>query len=216
LYRLYNHLSCNPHDDFLMPVGSEAGSPEPLLRPSPATVERPGTRLRGLCRGHAGEVVGTILGNSSIDALKGSGQSDARKVRAMRTRPKWVGILVMLAVLLCLSTLPGYADRGGHGSRGHGFKGHGHRGHGSHHSFHHGFRGPRVRVGIGLGTVWGPYWDGGPYWPYDADPPVVVAPPPVVVQPSPHYWYYCDSAQAYYPYVQHCPTGWRPVTPTPP
>jgi hypothetical protein len=153
----------------------------------------------------------------------------------METRPKWVGLLVILAVLLCLSTLPGDADRGGHGSRGHGFrghghrhkghgfhhgfhhgfKGHGHRGHGAHHGFHHGYRGPRVRVGIGLGTFWGPYWGGEPYWPYEAYPPVV-APPPVVAQPSPHYWYYCDSAQAYYPYVPHCPGGWRPVTPTPP
>jgi hypothetical protein len=133
----------------------------------------------------------------------------------MGTRPKWVGILVMLAVLLCLSTLPGYADRGRHGGKGqaytsHGHRGHGHRGHGFHHGFHHRLRGPRVHVGLGLGTVWGSYW------PHEAYPPVVVAPPPVVVQPSPHYWYYCDAAQAYYPYVQHCPGGWRQVLPTPP
>jgi hypothetical protein len=82
-----------------------------------------------------------------------------------------------------------------------------------------GFRGPRVHVGIGLGTFWGPYWGGGPDWPRDAYPPVVVAPPPVVVQPvppPPQYWYYCDAAQAYYPYVQQCPGGWRQVLPTPP
>jgi hypothetical protein len=47
-------------------------------------------------------------------------------------------------------------------------------------------------------------------------PPVVVAPSLVVVQPSPHYWYYCDASHAYYPYVQHCPGGWRQVLPTPP
>jgi hypothetical protein len=145
----------------------------------------------------------------------------------MGTRLKWVGLLVMLAVLLGISTLPGYADRGRHGDQGHGYKSHGHRSHGhrSHwhrghrhrgHGFRHGFRGPRVRVGIGLGTFWGPYWGGGPYWPRDAYPPVVVAPPPVVVQPSPHYWYYCDASRAYYPYVQHCPGGWRQVLPTPP
>jgi hypothetical protein len=138
----------------------------------------------------------------------------------MGTRPQWVGILVMLAVLLCSSTLPGYADRGRHGHKGqaytrYGHGGHWHRGHG----FHRGFRGPRVRVGIGIGTFWGPYWGGGPYWPGYAYPPVVVAPPPVVVQPAPpppQYWYYCDAAQAYYPYVQHCPGGWRQVLPTPP
>ena len=144
----------------------------------------------------------------------------------MGTRLKWVGLLVMLAVLLGISTLPGYADRGRLGDKGHGYKSHGHRSHGhrSHwhrghrhrdHGFRHGFRGPRVRVGIGLGTFWGPYWGEGPDWPHDVYPPVV-APPPVVVQPSPHYWYYCDSAQAYYPYVPQCPAGWRPVTPPPP
>jgi hypothetical protein len=64
----------------------------------------------------------------------------------------------------------------------------------------------------------------GPYWPYDYYPPVVVAPPPAVyVQPSApdavpqqEYWYYCDDPQGYYPYVQQCPGGWRPVTPTSP
>jgi uncharacterized protein DUF6515 len=29
-------------------------------------------------------------------------------------------------------------------------------------------------------------------------------------------WYYCDSAKAYYPYVQQCREGWRPVAATPP
>jgi hypothetical protein len=135
----------------------------------------------------------------------------------MGTRPKWVGILVILAVLLCISTLPGYADRGRHGYKGHAYKSHGYRGHWHRgHGFHHGVRGPRVRVGIGLGTFWGPSWGGGPYWPHYAYPPVVVAPPLVVVQPSPHYWYYCDASQAYYPYVPQCPGGWRQVLPTPP
>jgi hypothetical protein len=138
----------------------------------------------------------------------------------METRPKWVGILVMLAVLLCISTLPGHADRGGHGDKGHAYTSHGHRGHGHRgHDFHHGLRGPRVRVGIGLGTVWGPAWGGGPDWPRDAYPPVVIAPSPRVyvdAPPPPVYWYYCDAAHAYYPYVQQCPGGWRAVTPTPP
>jgi hypothetical protein len=29
-------------------------------------------------------------------------------------------------------------------------------------------------------------------------------------------WYYCDSAQAYYPYVATCPEGWRAVPASPP
>jgi hypothetical protein len=30
------------------------------------------------------------------------------------------------------------------------------------------------------------------------------------------YWYYCDNPPGYYPYVPQCPSGWRPVAPTPP
>jgi hypothetical protein len=58
-----------------------------------------------------------------------------------------------------------------------------------------------------------------PFWAPYAYPPVVVqSPPPVVVQPpSPQAsWYYCDNPKGYYPHVQQCPGGWRPVAPTPP
>lgn len=46
----------------------------------------------------------------------------------------------------------------------------------------------------------------------DAMPPA--APP----APAPAYWYYCASAQNYYPYVTQCPVGWEqvPATPAPP
>jgi len=55
--------------------------------------------------------------------------------------------------------------------------------------------------------------------------------PPVIVVPSPppfyldqnegdrqanHWWYYCHSAQAYYPYVKACPYGWQLVAPRSP
>ncbi|MGA9991471.1 MAG: hypothetical protein WBP86_03965 [Thiobacillaceae bacterium] len=30
------------------------------------------------------------------------------------------------------------------------------------------------------------------------------------------YWYYCTNPPGYYPYVQQCPAGWRPVAPQPP
>ena len=138
---------------------------------------------------------------------------------AMRTRRKWVGIIVVLATLLLSSAGPGYAWRGGwHGG--------------------HGWGGPRVGIGIGIGPFWGPYW--GPYWggywrpyaypyayPYGyAYPPVVAAPstqvyiqppPQASVQPPPSAsWYYCDNPRGYYPYVQQCPGGWRAVAPTPP
>ena len=30
------------------------------------------------------------------------------------------------------------------------------------------------------------------------------------------YWYYCNAAGGYYPYVKECPSGWQKVLPTPP
>jgi hypothetical protein len=137
-----------------------------------------------------------------------------RQVMVMGRRSQWVRILVLIAVLLVISAMPGSTDRGGHGYRGHGSRGHGH-------SRWHRPGGARVFISPSLVVPFGAYW--GPYWePYD-DPPVVIAPSPEVyvqpsppVEPPPVYWYYCDASQAYYPYVQECPGGWRPVTPTPP
>jgi hypothetical protein len=65
-----------------------------------------------------------------------------------------------------------------------------------------------------------PYPD--PYTPpvvINQQPPVVVAPQPQTVvppQPPAQMWYYCDSAEGYYPYVSSCPEGWRTVPAQPP
>jgi len=124
---------------------------------------------------------------------------------------KWMRIVVILAVLLVTSTAPGQAWRGGHGFR-----------HGGHGFF-------RPSIVFPIGPFWAPYW--GPYWEPYGYPAVVVTPPPqVYVQPAPQTsvqpppaqpsaqpsWYYCEDPQGYYPYVQQCPGGWRPVAPTPP
>lgn len=47
---------------------------------------------------------------------------------------------------------------------------------------------------------------------------VIEQPEPVVVPATPaaQNWYYCDSAKAYYPYVESCAEGWRAVPSTPP
>ncbi len=45
-------------------------------------------------------------------------------------------------------------------------------------------------------------------------PPVVLA-PVVPASPPGRLWYYCESARTYYPYVGHCPEGWRAVPATP-
>ena len=90
------------------------------------------------------------------------------------------------------------------------------------------WRGGRVGVVVGVGPgFWG--WGWGPWW---GVPPVVVAPPvfaqppvvsvdqfpPVWVQQDvasqqQSFWYFCEGAQAYYPYVRECPGGWMKVVP---
>jgi len=86
------------------------------------------------------------------------------------------------------------------------------------HAWHHGVR-TRVFVGVGAGPAfwWGPpypYWGYYPPAYYYPPPPVVVQAPPVYVeQPTQSYWYYCRSANAYYPNVQSCPEAWLKVAP---
>jgi hypothetical protein len=75
------------------------------------------------------------------------------------------------------------------------------------------------------GGLW--YYYPAPIYPYPdpyVPPPVVVAPPVAVAPPqvsaappppAPQYWYYCDSARGYYPYVPACPSGWRAVPANP-
>ena len=53
---------------------------------------------------------------------------------------------------------------------------------------------------------------------YVTPAPVVVAPPPpqpIQAQNLPPVWYYCQSSQTYYPYVQSCQEGWKTVPATP-
>jgi hypothetical protein len=62
-----------------------------------------------------------------------------------------------------------------------------------------------------------PYYYMAPYYtPYAPLPPVLSLPPPAVAEREAYYWYYCASAQAYYPYARQCPEGWQRVPTTPP
>jgi hypothetical protein len=71
------------------------------------------------------------------------------------------------------------------------------------------------------GGLW--YFYPAPIYPYPDPyaPPVVVvpqvAPQPVapLAPPPAQYWYYCDAAGGYYPYVPSCPSGWRAVPANP-
>ena len=111
-------------------------------------------------------------------------------------RVKGIGISVLLAALLVASAAPSWAW----GGRGYGGV--------------HRFGGPRIVVGIG-GPFWGPYAypSSAPY----TYPPVVVVPstPLAVASPPPAAGSYCEHPTGYYPYVQQCPGGWRPVAPPP-
>ncbi len=99
---------------------------------------------------------------------------------------------------------------------------------------HHHHRG---HVGIGLyfgaPVFYGPRWYSPPPYYYYPQTVIVPAAPPMYIEqgaaaqpvypaqpanpatPSQAYWYYCTDAQAYYPYVKHCPGGWQRVSPQP-
>lgn len=70
-----------------------------------------------------------------------------------------------------------------------------------------------------IGANW--YFYPSPVYPYPSPwepPPTALVSPPVGVAPlapPTPYWYYCESAHAYYPYVPTCPGGWvqKPATP---
>jgi hypothetical protein len=113
---------------------------------------------------------------------------------------------------------------GSHGGGGsHGW-GHGHHG-GWGHGHHDGWYSTRLFLGVGpvYWPYYSPYWWGPPgYWypptygvPY---PREVVEDPPVYIERErapDAYWYFCESAGEYYPYVRRCPEEWVKVPPRP-
>jgi hypothetical protein len=70
----------------------------------------------------------------------------------------------------------------------------------------------RTTVFVGFGVPFFAYYP--PPLPYYYDYPPAYY--PTVAPPQQGYWYFCPSANAYYPYVQQCPEGWQPVVPQPP
>lgn len=107
-----------------------------------------------------------------------------------------------------------------------------------HHKHGHGGGGARIGLYVGVPLAIGAasfyYGSYGPRY-YAAPAPVYYYPPvaPIIINPAPvtyieqapqvaasqqpnGYWYYCDGAKAYYPYVKECPAGWQPVPATPP
>jgi hypothetical protein len=102
-------------------------------------------------------------------------------------------------------------------------------------AWRHGSHGGRIGWWWVAGGMW--YFYPQPVYPYPDPyrPPLVVVesspPPPVVMQipapaapqipsvaaqPATQFWYYCEPARGYYPYVASCPSGWKTVPATPP
>ena len=136
--------------------------------------------------------------------------AESRGGLAMKHMTQMAWAILVVGVLLAgtIGLAEAAGGRGG-GSRWHGGGWHG---------------GPRVFIGGGIGWWgwpgwWGPGWGGAPY-PYYYPAPAVVAEsaPSAYIQQAPAppqqtYWYYCQNARAYYPYVQQCPGGWMQVVP---
>lgn len=143
----------------------------------------------------------------------------------------FVGRIALASIVLAtgLAASAAHADRDDWGWRG-GWRGDWHGGpdwrfHGGgrwYHGDHDGRFGWWWIAGPGLWYFYTqpvyPYPYGPYYYDYPSPPVVVVPSQPAEPAPPPaqQYWYYCDSAKAYYPYVSTCPGGWRKVPATPP
>jgi hypothetical protein len=123
--------------------------------------------------------------------------------------------VVVAGLFLIAAVAPADARGSGGGGRGGGHAGGFHGGFHGHHFHGHGFRSSVViGGGVWLGPYWDPFWYPGyyPYYPYDPVP-VATEPQTYIEQSGPAYWYYCEAAKAYYPYVRECPGGWLTVLP---
>jgi hypothetical protein len=106
--------------------------------------------------------------------------------------------VVMVALLALIASAPGRVGEarpagGAHRAAEHGGGEHG----GREHSGGEHWRGEHEGGGH-FGGGWSGYGGDG-------------YPAPVYSSPGP--WYYCASANAYYPYVAECPEGWQTVAP---
>jgi hypothetical protein len=127
---------------------------------------------------------------------------------ALQSLISWSDIMkkLLIAFLAIVLAAPVYAAEGGHGG---GFRG----GHGG----GWGWIAPALVGGVIAYDLAYPYGYPYPYpYPAYAQPYPVYAPPAPAyapsVAPAPvQYWYFCAAANAYYPYVPTCPSGWQAV-----
>lgn len=129
-------------------------------------------------------------------------------------------ILILLGAIATDSVLA--AGRHGGGHRGGGWHG-----------------GSRLAFGVFVGAPLLSYYAAPYYYPSYYYPPAYSYPPsyysppvaaapayppayagpgtaqPAPAQPQANWWYYCEAANGYYPYVRECPGGWSRVSPRP-
>lgn len=107
----------------------------------------------------------------------------------------------LLGVLLLAATFPALAGPHDRGYDRRGPPRHEYNHYQQRHHSHHGNAVAWGVAGLALGSV---------LFSINTPPPapVIVAPAP---RPPGRMWYYCDSWQGYYPYVQYCPEGWRAI-----
>jgi hypothetical protein len=133
---------------------------------------------------------------------------------------------VFAAATVVTISQPALADRGERGWNRHGdirhFQSHDlHRWRGG--RWVHGRHGGYLGWWWVVAGVW--YFYPSPVYPYpdpyvppvvvEQQPPVIQQAPPAAAPQAPQYWYYCEPAGAYYPYVATCPSGWKKVPATP-
>jgi hypothetical protein len=116
----------------------------------------------------------------------------------MRQRNAGLAIIVILTVSV---SSPAFAR--GHSGGGHGGGHNASVGRSVSGPVHH--YGGRAASGVFVGAALAaPLIMASPRYYY---PPPRYSPAP----PQPAYWYFCPEYNAYYPYVQYCPSGWQPV-----
>jgi len=90
---------------------------------------------------------------------------------------------------------------------------------GGHHGHHGGINwGEAAALGLGiglLGAINAPLNYNYNNYGYGYVPPLFlyIEPPIYIQQPIQQYWYFCNSKNAYFPYVKECPEGWMQVVP---
>lgn len=141
------------------------------------------------------------------------------------TAGEWAGPVAQVACAAPHGVHTGVGGRGGDTWRGGGGGWHGGGGwRGGGGGWHRGHGGSRFDLWFGPAWGWDPFFYPYSYYPYYYNqPPVVIEQPQQYILPEPQtqgsqdsgYWYYCQDAKGYYPYVKRCPGGWLKVVPTP-